>query len=182
MAGTDTTANNTTILIYLLSKHPEVQARVRQEIGEYIGDDLSQLTHDQLKKLTFLEAVQKETLRMYGPSAGIFPREAIKEHFIGKIPIHKGMLVTLKIKPNHFKEEFYQQPELFNPDRWKDVDSAKADPFSFFPFSSGQRNCIGQHLALLESKIAVVTLLKRYKKITLEKPEFRLFMRTLYGA
>jgi cytochrome P450 len=119
---------------------------------------------------------------MYSPTAGIFPREAIKDHFIGKIPVRKGMIVALKIKSNHFKEEFYQNPHQFNPDRWKDVDSAKADPFSFFPFSSGQRNCIGQHLALLESKVVVIALLKRYKRISLEKPEFRLFMKTLYGA
>ena len=86
---------------------------------------------------------------MYGPSAGIFLREAVKDHFIGSIPVKKGVLVSLKIKSNHFKEEFYAHPEVFNPDRWEGIDSAKVDPFSFFPFSSGLRNCIGQHLALL---------------------------------
>ena len=44
------------------------------------------------------------------------------------------------------------------------------------------RVCIGQHLALLESKIAVICLLKRYSKITLEKPNFKKYMRTLYAA
>jgi len=41
---------------------------------------------------------------MYSPTAGIFSREATRDHFIGKIPIKKGMLVAVKIKPNHFKE------------------------------------------------------------------------------
>jgi cytochrome P450 len=77
------------------------------------------------------------------------------------------MLVTVKIKPNHFREEFYERPEFFDPDRWTKIDQSKVDPLSYFPFSSGPRNCIGQHLALLESKIALVSLLHRYNKITL---------------
>lgn len=55
----------------------------------------------------------------------------------------------------------------FNPERWTRIDANKSDPFSYFPFSSGQRNCIGQHLAMLESKIAVAMVLMRYSKIEL---------------
>ena len=87
----------------------------------------------------------------------------------------------IRITPNHFMEEFYSKPLEFNPERWSTRDPTKTDPFSFFPFSSGKRNCIGQHLALLESKIAVLFLLKRYKKINLEKPNFKTYVRTLYG-
>jgi cytochrome P450 family 12 len=55
MAGTDTTANSTTIMIYLLAKNPDIEAKVRKEIEEVIiGEDLSQLTHEHLKKLTYL--------------------------------------------------------------------------------------------------------------------------------
>jgi len=43
----------------------------------------------------------------------------------------------------------------------------KPNDFAFFPFSSGSRNCIGQHLADMQSKIAVIHLLKRYKEIKL---------------
>jgi len=79
------------------------------------------------------------------------------------------MTVAIKMKPNHFKEEFYQNPELYKPERWINFDVSKADPYAYFPFSSGQRNCIGQYLALLESKLVVIALLKRYKTISLEK-------------
>lgn len=44
---------------------------------------------------------------MYSPTAGIFARVALKDHYIGKIPIGKGTIVAVKIKPNHFKDEFY---------------------------------------------------------------------------
>lgn len=86
---------------------------------------------------------------MYSPTAGVFPREVIKDHLIGNIPFKKGMIVTIKIKSNHHKDQFYSNPLVFNPDRWNDLDSSKVDAYSYFPFSAGQRNCIGQHLALI---------------------------------
>ena len=57
---------------------------------------------------------------MYGPSAGIFLREAVKDHYIGKIPVKKGTILSLKIKSNQFKEEFYENPDVFRPERWDD--------------------------------------------------------------
>lgn len=104
MAGTDTTANNTTILIYQLAKYPDILKRVRQEIQSVLPPSTKDITYEHLKQLTFLEKVQKETLRMFSPTAGIFMREATKDHYIGSIPIKKGTLVSIKIKPNHFKE------------------------------------------------------------------------------
>ena len=86
---------------------------------------------------------------MHSPTSGIFIREAVKDHFIGKIPIKQGMMVKILIKTNQYKESFYEHPEVFNPDRWNSIDQSKVDPFSYFPFSSGLRNCIGQHLAMI---------------------------------
>jgi cytochrome P450 len=151
----------------MLAKYPEVERKVREEMREVIGDSLDNLDFEVLKRLTYLEKVQKETLRMYSPAAGIFLRQAVKDHYIGNIPVQKGMIVAIKMNPNHFKEEFYERPEVFDPDRWTKIDKSKVDPLSYFPFSSGQRNCIGQHLSLLESKIAVVSLLHRYTNIGL---------------
>ena len=100
---------------------------------------------------------------MFSPTTGLFKRVAVKDHYIGSIPIKKGMIVTPNIDSNHFKQEFYKDPQVFDPDRWTNIDSSKSDPYSFYPFSSGQRNCIGQHLAIIQSKIALIHLLTRYK-------------------
>jgi cytochrome P450 family 6 len=109
MAGTDTTSNSTTMLIYLLAQNPSVEEKLRKEIDEHFKSplDIAEITYDSLKKLTYYDDVFKETLRMYSPNAGIFARYATKDHYIGKIPIKKGALVSVKIKPNHFKEEFF---------------------------------------------------------------------------
>jgi len=57
--------------------------------------------------MTYLDDVMKETLRMYGAFGGLIPRVCIKDHYIGNIPIKKGTLVSVKIKPNHFNEKCY---------------------------------------------------------------------------
>ena len=106
-------------------------------------------------------------MRIHIPTSGIFIREAVKDHFLGKIPVKAGMTVKIMIKTNHYKGSFYEHPEQFNPDRWNNIEQSKADPFSYFPFSSGPRNCIGQQLALIESKISIIHILLRYKQIIL---------------
>ena len=53
------------------------------------------------------------------------------------------------------------------PDRWDTIDLKKAEYYSFLPFSIGQRGCLGQQLAYLQGKIAVIHILKRYKEIKL---------------
>ena len=55
---------------------------------------------------------------MYPPTVGPFIREAVKDHYLGTIPIKSGTRVSINIAANHFKEEFYKNPEIFNPDRW----------------------------------------------------------------
>jgi cytochrome P450 len=69
----------------------------------------------------------------------------------------------------------------FDPERWRNVDLGKLPSYSYFPFSSGQRSCIGQHLAHLEAKITLIGLLKRYKSIKLEKSNFKYYERATYG-
>jgi cytochrome P450 len=52
----------------------------------------------------------KETLRMDSPTSGIVPRQAVREHYLGTIPIRKGVLVAVKIKPSQFNDKFYTNP------------------------------------------------------------------------
>lgn len=110
---------------------------------------------------------------MHSPVPGLLNRECTKDHYIGDIPINSGVVVSVCISGYHFRDEFFQNPEVFNPYRWDKVDEKdekKAGFIPFIPFSLGTRICIGQHLAMIETKIAVVNFLRRYKEIILEKP------------
>ena len=78
-----------------------------------------------------------------------------------------------------FKEEYFKDPFTFEPERWKET-NPKLHPYAYLPFSSGARTCIGNHLSLMEGKIVLVALLKRYKNITLEKENYKMTSKFLY--
>jgi cytochrome P450 len=120
--------------------------------------------------MPYILCVFNEVGRMYGPGTGVFAREVITEHEINHIPIAKGSLVGTMLLPNNYNPKYYTDPFKFNPERWMSEGNSVIHPFMFIPFSSGARNCIGQHLAILEAKIVLIKLLSRYE-LTIEKPD-----------
>ena len=75
VAGTDTTTFFFTMMVYFLGKHPRVQEKLRQQVNEVIKSNSNQeITFDNLKKLTYIDWIQFETTRHYGPANGIFFR------------------------------------------------------------------------------------------------------------
>ncbi|KAH8986066.1 cytochrome P450 [Lactarius hatsudake] len=79
IAGTDTTSTALSRILHLLSLHPDVQDKLRNELKER-HEDNEELTHDQLVSLPFLEAVCRETLRLYPPVPGVM-RTYATHHF-----------------------------------------------------------------------------------------------------
>lgn len=112
----------------------------------------------------------------------IFTRIAAKDHYLGNLKIYKDMTVTIRLRATHYKQSEYENPLIFNPDRWNE-ENIKNDPFAYLPFSSGARNCIGKHLALLQNKIFMVELLRAFKHIKIGKhvEDLRMSITTLYG-
>jgi cytochrome P450 len=74
-AGSDTTANLCTMMLYMLSERPELQTRVRQELNNILkGRDISQLEHGDLNYLEYLQCFMNETLRLYSPATNAILR------------------------------------------------------------------------------------------------------------
>jgi len=98
---------------------------------------------------------------MYSPAPFTFLRVALVDHKIGEFEVKKGTWV----KPNFMTilndKRHFSQPEKFNPSWWRE-NVGKLDPYAFTPFSAGPRNCIGQHLAIVESKIIIAEFLKKF--------------------
>lgn len=116
---------------------------------------------------------------MFAPVTGIFFRRATVAHNLKDIPIPVGTTVAVRNRSNMFKEEYFKDPFTFEPERWKET-NPKLHPYAYLPFSSGARTCIGNHLSLMEGKIVLVALLKRYKNITLEKENYKMTSKFLY--
>ena len=77
--------------------------------------------------------------------------------------IPKGMIVTVPIYAVHHDPKIWPEPEKFNPYRFTPEEKAKHGSYDWMPFGGGPRNCLGMRLAVLEVKVAVAHLVRKYK-------------------
>ncbi len=156
-AGHETTANTLTWAWHLLTTHPAVLDRARDELRRVVGDRLP--TMDDLPALPFLRAVVDETLRLF-PPAWAMSRQAIDDDEVMgfRVPAH----VTLTLLPYlaHHDPRFWDAPEAFRPERFLDG-AGPSHPFAYAPFGGGPRKCIGEQFALTEAQLILATLLPR---------------------
>jgi len=132
--GHDTTSSAIAFAISLLSKHAEVQQRVYEEAIELEGREK--------ESMPYLEAVIKETLRLY-PSVPFFSRNVIEDLSVGKLTIPKGASISCLVYMLHRDPDSFPDPERFDPDRFY-LNEKQLHPFAFAAFSAGPRNCIGE--------------------------------------
>jgi len=110
-------------------------------------------------------------------------REALKDNYIGDLKVTKGSFVTCMFAAPHINEKFYENPYTFNPDRWNDPkqkEIIKNNPMCFVPFSGGPRNCIGQHLAMIEAKIILALFLRNFSFDIIKGYEFKMAFSGIY--
>ncbi|EDW06367.1 probable cytochrome P450 4s3 [Drosophila mojavensis] len=151
--GHDTTSSALAFAISLLSKHADVQQRVYEEAVELEGREK--------ESMPYLEAVIKETLRLY-PSVPFFSRGVLEDLQVGDVTVPKGASVSCLVYMLHRDPESFPDPERFDPDRFY-LNENKLHPFAFAGFSAGPRNCIGQKFAMLELKCTLAMLLRHYR-------------------
>ncbi|MGQ7829728.1 cytochrome P450 [Altererythrobacter sp. Z27] len=166
MAAHDTITSSATSLIYLLAKNPEWQDRLRQEIVAITGGTDAQgnprpLDYDDLGKLELTEMAFKEALRMIPPVPSM-PRRALKNFEYGGHRIPAGTPVGINIHLVHHSEEYWPEPEKFDPMRFT-PDKVKArHKYAWVPFGGGAHMCLGLHFAYMQVKILMAQLLPRY--------------------
>ncbi|KAH7847065.1 hypothetical protein Vadar_021472 [Vaccinium darrowii] len=158
-AGHDTTALLLTWTIMLLASNPTWQDRVRAEVKKVCGSDGGAPSVDHLSKLTLLNMVINESLRLY-PPASVLPRMAFEDIKLGDLHIPKGLSIWIPVLAIHHSEELWgKDVNEFNPDRFSSKSFA---PGRFIPFASGPRNCVGQGFAIMEAKIILAMLISRF--------------------
>lgn len=160
LAAFETTASTLQFCLYALSKHPEIQEKLYQEILDIVEHQTP--THEELAKLQYLEQVINETLRMFPPLPFI-TRVPYETRTYGNITIPVGSAVNIPIREIHRDPMHYPNPDVFNPDRFNEENKAKRNPLAFMPFGQGPRICIGMRLAYLELKTALVQVLRKVK-------------------
>jgi cytochrome P450 len=161
LAGHDTTAAALSWVFYLLAKHPEAAARVREEMGQVIGDRLP--AGADVARLHYTERFLKETMRLYPPAIGVFARQAVTDVEIGGYTIKKGGVVRALSYPVHHDARWFPDPERFDPDRFLPERMEEVPQYAYFPFGGGPRVCIGNNFALMEMTLIVATVLQGFE-------------------
>ena len=163
LAGMDTTANLVSMALYNLTQHPEY-LRVLQEERDKTFNTKTGKTAETLQKMDHLHAFLKETLRFHSSAPGVTFRIANADHNLLDLEIKKGDVVRADLFSSYFNEKYFDHPFEFNPKRfYEDENKKKLDSHVFIPFSAGPRNCIGQHLAIIEAKLIISEFLERFE-------------------
>lgn len=164
LAGEDTTANTLAWLIDFLHRHPDAQARARDEVARVVGD-VDAMTMEQLGELRWLDACIQETMRLK-PVAPLLPSQANARTVVGDVEIEPGTYVVALMRHDALDAAHFPRPEAFEPARWLDDAPRAPDATSphrvSMPFGAGPRLCPGRYLALAEMKIAMAMLLSRF--------------------
>jgi cytochrome P450 len=158
LAGHETTAVWLTWTWYLLSQHPEVEARLHEELDRTIGSRLP--TGADLPGLPYGERVLREALRLY-PPVWLVGRRALVDVELDGHPVPAGTVVLASQWIVHRDPRWWPSPSRFDPDRW--VGAVDRPEYAFFPFGGGTRICIGEGFAWLEAKLALATIASRWR-------------------
>jgi cytochrome P450 len=177
LAGIDTTSDTLMFLIWALSlpSNHKYQSRLIEEVSNIPSTSLNKFGNPTVEagdKLPYLDAVVKETLRLYAPIPESEPREPPEDTVIDGYAIPARTIVSLQPYALHRNEEVFPEPLKFNPDRWIDCSDQQLTEMKrwWWAFSSGGRMCIGMHLAMAEMVALVPALYRRYR--TSIKPGF----------
>jgi cytochrome P450 len=159
LAGHETTAQMLGWTWYALSQNPAVESRLHEELHGVLGGRPPGATD--FPRLPYLQAVMSEVLRLY-PPAYVLARETVEPCEIGGYQLHPGSTVVLSQWITHRDPRYYDDPEVFRPERWLDGLVDRLPPGAYFPFGDGPRRCIGQGFALLEAAIVTATIAQKF--------------------
>ncbi|MBS0411666.1 MAG: cytochrome P450 [Proteobacteria bacterium] len=160
IAGHETTAQALNWTWYLLSQHPEAEARLHAELAEVLGGRTP--TQDDLSKLAYTRRVIEESMRVYPTAPGISARVAKADDEICGLKVRKGEHIAIAPWILHHHAKLWDQPARFDPDRFLPERSAGRHRFAYLPFGGGPRVCIGQVLAMNEAVLILASLAQRY--------------------
>jgi cytochrome P450 len=160
LAGHETTANALTWTWYLLSQHPEIEARFHAEVDEVLKGALP--TAEDFPRLRYTEMVFAEAMRLY-PPAWVIGRRALGDYRINGYAIPARTILLISPYLMHHDARFFPDPFRFDPERWTPEAKESRPKFSYFPFGGGPRVCIGESFAWMEGALVLATIAQRVK-------------------
>jgi len=172
--GFDTTSTLLQMCSYELARNPDIQAKLCAEVDSFVKElNGEPISYDTLNQMKYLEMVITETLRKW-PSFVVTDRLCSKDYTLvnddgSKHEFKKGDMINFPIHWIQRDPKYFPNPTKFDPERFSEENKHKVEAGSFVTFGYGPRICLGQRLALLQSKLAMFTILSKYNFKCCEK-------------
>jgi cytochrome P450 len=160
IAGHETTANAMSWLWTILSSKSDVREKIEQEVDEVLGDRMP--VASDFANLPYCLKVFKETMRLY-PPVPILPRQVEKDTTLGGYHIKGGSGVLFSPHLLHRHPEFWDAPEVFDPNRFDKAEERKRHTYAYLPFGGGARVCVGNNFALMEAVFIIAMTTQRFR-------------------
>jgi len=157
LAGHETTSHALTWTWHLLSKHPEVESQLHEELDRVLGGRTP--TVADLAELKWTDRVINESMRVFPPVYAV-ARVASQPVDIAGWHLEEGAQVVCWIYHCHHNANVFEEPEVFRPERF---DNPAFPKHAYLPFGSGARMCIGAGFAALELRLLLASLAQRYR-------------------
>lgn len=168
LAGFDTSTWLLVSTTYELALNSDIQDKLVDEVDRMTQMlDGNAITYDDMKKMKYLDMVVAEVLRIRPPAVFI-DRVCTKDYTLSdgynvNVRIDKGASLWIPIYSFHHNPDYFPNPERFDPERFNDENRANIDSAHYIPFGLGPRTCIGNRFALMEVKIMIYFLLKKFR-------------------
>jgi cytochrome P450 len=156
VGGYDTTALTLAWTLYLVSRSPEWERRMVEEIVEVAGT--GPVSSDHVSRLKVVQQVLNESMRLY-PTAPIVLRNIDQDTEFDGITVPAGTLGVIPIYAIHRHREYWDDPDAFDPGRF-DPEIPKPSRYRFMPFGAGPRICIGASFATIEATMMLATFVR----------------------
>lgn len=168
MAGHETTGTGLAWSLYELAVNHEAQERLHQEVERELNGRTPGI--GDLERLPYTRMVVDEALRLH-PPIWVYPRDAVNEDEVAgwRIPAKGSVFMVPYVTHRH--PDFWVDPERFDPERFSPENTAKHTRYMYFPFGGGQRKCIGNQMAVVQTHLTLAMVIQRFRlKIAPQSP------------
>lgn len=160
VAGFETSANTLNWVWHLISGNADVEAELLEEAGRILPS-VSAVNVESVTAMDYTQQVLEESLRLY-PPVWLFTRRSREDDDLNDYDVPPGTDIYLSPYILHRTEDFWADPDLFDPKRFAMADKPEKDR-PYFPFSLGPRRCLGEYFSFLEMKIHIGLLLPKFR-------------------
>lgn len=165
--GYETSSATMSFIIFELSIHQDIQEKLREEIMRVTAKHNNEINYESIKEMTYLDQVICESQRvntLLNQMHKICTNECELRGSDGLVcKVEPGVKILIPVHDLQRDPLYWSDPETFDPDRWNEERKDVVNKYAFLPFGEGPRICVGMRMALLQTKAAIATLLRKYK-------------------